>query len=136
MKEEYLKLYNKALEAMENAYVPYSKFKVGASVLLEDDNIITGFNIENSSYGLTNCAERNCLFRTYMEGYKKENIKMLFVVADTKLPVSPCGACRQVMQELMDVNTLVVLSNLKGDIKEMTVSDLLPFMFDSEDLNV
>lgn len=136
MKKEYIELYNKAVEAMNNAYSPYSKFKVGASVLLDDGKILNGFNIENVSYGLTNCAERNCLFRAYMEGYKKENIKMLLVVADTSLPVSPCGSCRQVMQELMEANTLVILANLKGDIKEMTVDSLLPFNFNSEDLNV
>lgn len=136
MKKEYKELYNEALKAMKNAYVPYSKFHVGAAVLLSDGKIINGFNIENSSYGLCNCAERNTLFRTYMEGYKKEDIKTLLVIAQTDRPVSPCGACRQVMSELMEKDTLVVLTNELGDYTETTVQDLLPYSFSGDDLNV
>lgn len=136
MKKEYKELYNEALKAMKNAYVPYSKFHVGAAVLLSDGKIINGFNIENSSYGLCNCAERNTLFRTYMEGYKKEDIKTLLVIAQTDRPVSPCGACRQVMSELMEKDTLVVLANELGDYTETTVQDLLPYSFSGDDLNV
>lgn len=136
MKKEYKELYNEALKAMKNAYVPYSKFHVGAAVLLKDGKIINGFNIENSSYGLCNCAERNTLFRTYMEGYKKEDIKTLLVIAQTDRPVSPCGACRQVMSELMEKDTLVVLANELGDYTETTVQDLLPYSFSGDDLNV
>ena len=136
MKKEYIELYNEAVKARENAYVPYSKFKVGAAVLLKNGKIVSGFNIENSSYGLCNCAERNALFRTYMEGYKKEDIEALLVLADTDRAVSPCGACRQVMSELMNLETLVVLTNLKGDVIETNVDKLIPYSFNSEDLNV
>ncbi len=136
MKKEYIELYNEALKAMKNAYVPYSKFHVGAAVLLSDGKIINGFNIENSSYGLCNCAERNALFRAYMEGYKKEDIKALLVIAKTDRPVSPCGACRQVMSELMEKDTLVVLTNELGDYRETTVQNLLPYSFNGDDLNV
>ena len=136
MKKEYIELYNEAVKARENAYVPYSKFKVGAAVLLKNGKIVSGFNIENSSYGLCNCAERNALFRTYMEGYKKEDIEALLVLADTDRAVSPCGACRQVMSELMSLETLVVLTNLKGDVIETNVDKLIPYSFNSEDLNV
>ena len=136
MKKEYTELYNEALKAMKNAYVPYSKFHVGAAVLLSDGKIINGFNIENSSYGLCNCAERNALFRCYMEGYKKEDIKTLLVIAQTDRPVSPCGACRQVMSELMEIDTLVVLANELGEYTETTVEKLLPYSFNGDDLNV
>lgn len=136
MKKEYIELYDEALKAMKNAYVPYSKFHVGAAVLLSDGKIINGFNIENSSYGLCNCAERNALFRAYMEGYKKEDIKALLVIAQTDRPVSPCGACRQVMSELMEKDTLVVLTNELGDYRETTVQNLLPYSFNGDDLNV
>ncbi len=134
MKKEYIELYNAAIKAREMAYTPYSNFKVGASLLLDNGKIIRGFNIENSSYGLCNCAERNTLFRTYMEGYTKENIKMLMVIADTDRPCSPCGACRQVMSELMELNTPVILTNLKGDIIETTVNELIPYSFNANDM--
>ena len=136
MKKEYVDLYNEALKARDNAYVPYSKFKVGAAVLLKNGKIISGFNIENSSYGLCNCAERNALFRTYMEGYSKEDVEALLVLADTDRAVSPCGACRQVMSELMNLETTVILANLKNDVIETTVDKLIPYSFNSGDLDV
>ena len=136
MKKEYIELYKEALKARENAYVPYSKFKVGAAILLKNGTIISGFNIENSSYGLCNCAERNALFRTYMEGFNKDDIDVLLVIADTLRAVSPCGACRQVMSELMNLDTKVILTNLHDDVIETTVDKLIPYSFNSGDLNV
>jgi cytidine deaminase len=123
------KLLEAATLARENAYVPYSKFKVGAALLLKNGEIITGCNVENASYGLCNCAERTALFKAYSEGIKKSDIVAMSICADTDGPVSPCGACRQVMAELLDKNTPVVLANLKGDTKETTVEGLLPYMF-------
>ena len=134
MKKEYVKLFDEAKKARENAYAIYSNFKVGASVLLSDGKILSGFNIENSSYSLCNCAERNAMYRAYMEGYKKEDIKALLVLADTPTPCSPCGACRQVMSELLEEDTLVILASLNGDIIETTVSKLLPYSFSKKDL--
>lgn len=134
MKKEYEKLFLEAKKARENAYAIYSNFKVGASILLKDGNIISGFNIENSSYSLCNCAERNAMYRAYMEGYNKDDIITLLVLADTNTPCSPCGACRQVMAELLNPSTLVLLANLKGEIKEVCVSELLPYAFSKEDL--
>ena len=136
MKKEYIDLYNEAVKARDNAYVPYSKFKVGAAILLKNGKIISGFNIENSSYGLCNCAERNALFRTYMEGFSKDDIDVLLVIADTLRAVSPCGACRQVMSELMKLDTKVILTNLHDDVIETTVDKLIPYSFNSGDLNV
>ncbi len=135
-KEEIQKLYDAAVKVRLNSYSPYSKFKVGAALLLNDNNIIVGTNVENASYGLANCAERNALFSAISLGYKKKDIKALLVVADTDAPCSPCGACRQVIAELMNKDAEVVLTNLKNDIKELTVKELLPFSFSKDDLNV
>ena len=120
----------KAKEAMKNSYSPYSKFKVGAALLTKDGEYILGTNVENGSYGLTSCAERNALFSAYSKGYKKSDIAKIFIVGDTKNPISPCGACRQVISELMEKNCDVVLSNLKDDIKIFKVKDLIPYLFD------
>ncbi|QII49863.1 cytidine deaminase [Bacillus paralicheniformis] len=122
-----------ALKAREFAYVPYSKFKVGAALLTEDGKLYKGCNIENAAYSLCNCAERTALFKAYSEGEK--SFKMLAVAADTPGPVSPCGACRQVISELCSANMPVILTNLNGQIKEMTVQELLPGAFSSEDLH-
>lgn len=135
MKEDILKngLIDKAKEAREMAYVPYSKFKVGAALLTEDDHVIKGCNIENAAFGMTNCAERTALFKAFSEGNKR--YKALVVVADTERPVPPCGACRQVMAELCPPNMPVYLTNLKGDIFETSVQELLPGAFTAEDLH-
>lgn len=124
------KMVDEALEARLNAYVPYSNFKVGAAVLTKDGKIFRGCNIENASYGLCNCAERTALFKVYSEGYKKDDIVMMSVSGDTKNPISPCGACRQVMNELLHKDTPVILTNNKKDVYKTTVKDLLPYSFD------
>ena len=135
-KEDISRLYEAAVAARKNSYSPYSKFKVGASLLLDDNTIVSGTNVENSSYGLACCAERNALFTAVGMGYKKENIKALLVVANTDAPCSPCGACRQVISELMNPDADVILTNRKNDIKMFTVKELLPFSFSKDDLNV
>lgn len=128
------KLINEAKKAYEKTYSPYSKFGVGAALLLKDGTIIHGTNIENSSYGLSNCAERSALFSAYSQGYRKEDIVKIAVVGDTERPISPCGACRQVMSELMGLDSDVILTNLKDDVKNLKVRDLLPYHFSSEDM--
>lgn len=129
---DYERLIELAKEAREKAYVPYSHFKVGACVLTEDGKIYKGCNIENASYGLTNCAERTALFNAYSSGDTR--IKAIAVVADTEKPVPPCGACRQVMLELGGEELIVILCNMKGDFKVTTVKELLPGAFSSTDL--
>ena len=128
------KLLDMALVARANAYSPYSKFKVGAAILLENGKYITGCNIENSSYGLTNCAERTALFKMISDGYTKSDVVAMCVVADTDLPITPCGACRQVMIELLKSDTPIFLANIKRDMKEVIVDDLLPIAFTEKDL--
>jgi cytidine deaminase len=120
---------NEALRARDKAYVPYSKFKVGAAIELKDGKIIHGANIENASFGLTCCAERNALFSLISQGYNKEDIVSITIVANDHGPVSPCGACRQVMHELMPRHTKVYLANTKGEIKETSTDELLPYAF-------
>ena len=114
-----------ALAARERAYAPYSKFLVGAAVRAESGKIYTGCNIENASYGLTVCAERNALFSAVGAGERK--FTALCVVGDTEEPISPCGACRQVMAEFKV--PCIILANLKGDVKEYTLEELLPYGF-------
>ncbi len=126
-------LLEKAKEARENAYAPYSQFKVGAALLTDEGKIVTGCNIENASYGLTNCAERTAIFKLVSEG--KTGIRMIAVMADTPRPVPPCGMCRQVMAEFCPPDTKVILGNLKGESKETSVGELLPFSFTKEDLD-
>lgn len=123
-------LVNKAIEGRSMAYTPYSKFKVGAALLLNNNTYILGCNIENASYGLCNCAERTALFKMISEGYNKDDVLAMAIVGQTEGPISPCGACRQVMSELLNKDTLVILANLKGDTKEYTVQELLPYSFD------
>lgn len=125
-------LMEEAVKAREYAYVPYSKFQVGAALLAKDGKVFHGCNIENASYGMTNCAERTALFNAYSEGITQ--FDSLVVVADTDGPVSPCGACRQVISELCDSEMEVILTNLKGDIQRIKVKDLLPGAFSPEDL--
>ena len=122
-----------ANKAREFAYVPYSNFKVGAALLSKDGQVFHGCNIENAAYSVTNCAERTALFKAYSEGVTQ--FDSLVVVADTEGPVSPCGACRQVISELCDQEMEVVLTNLKGDILKLKVKDLLPGAFSPKDLN-
>ncbi|WP_099361951.1 cytidine deaminase [Fredinandcohnia onubensis] len=126
-------LINEAKKARELAYVPYSKFKVGAAILTKDGKVYHGCNIENAAYSVTNCAERTALFKAVSEGDKE--FAAIAVVADTERPVPPCGACRQVISELCGRNTKVFLSNLKGDVQEITIDELLPGAFTPEDLH-
>ncbi|BCR35540.1 cytidine deaminase [Mariniplasma anaerobium] len=119
--------------ARNKAYVPYSKFKVGAAILLKDGTYIHGANIENASYPLANCAERSALFSLLSQGYKKEDIVSMTIIADSEHPISPCGACRQVMHELMPKDTPIYLANLKGEVKETDPDDLLPYAFETFD---
>lgn len=130
MKDMYLKLVDAAIEGRNNSYSPYSKFKVGAAALLKDGTIIRGCNIENISYGLSCCAERNTIFSLICQGYKCEDIVAFAVVGDTKEPISPCGACRQVMAEFFKKDMPIILANLNKDIKVTNIVELLPYSFE------
>ncbi len=124
----------KAIEARKLSYSPYSNFKVGAALLCKDGKVFLGANVENSSYPLCMCAERNALYNAMMNGYKKSDFLSLAIAADTDEPCSPCGACRQVISELFPREGEIVLANLKGDIKSSSIEELLPFAFSGDDL--
>lgn len=122
----------RALAAREKAYAPYSKFHVGAALQTTSGEVFDGCNIENCSYGLTNCAERTAIFKAVSEGHTK--IAALAVAGATEDPIAPCGACRQVIAEFADKDTPVWLTNIKGDVQQTTVGALLPGAFDASDL--
>ena len=129
-----LELIEIAKEARQLSYSPYSNFKVGVSLLTKDGEVYKGANIENASYPLCMCAERNAIYNAYIDGKKKDDFIALAIIADTTDPCSPCGACRQVISELLPKTAKIILANLKGDIKITTIEELLPFSFDSKDL--
>ena len=118
-----------ARNAREQAYAPYSSFQVGAALLTRDGRRFGGCNVENASYGLCNCAERTALFAAIAAGCRPGDFAALAVIADTDKPVSPCGACRQVMSELCDGAMPVLLANLGGDTQATSVAALLPGSF-------
>ncbi|MCY0894720.1 MAG: pyrimidine-nucleoside phosphorylase [Alicyclobacillaceae bacterium] len=119
-----------ALAARDHAYVPYSNFPVGAALQLRDGRMVTGCNVENASFGLTNCAERSAIFRAISEyGVAGMDVVAVAVAADTEGPVSPCGACRQVLMEFCRADVPVFLTNVRGQIAETTVGALLPHAF-------
>lgn len=119
-----------AREARERAYAPYSHFRVGAAVRTRDGRLFAGCNVENAAYGLCNCAERTALFTAMAAGCRPGDFAALAVVGDTPAPISPCGACRQVMAELCDATMPVLLGNLADDVRETTVDALLPGAFE------
>lgn len=127
-----LALMEQAKVARQTAYVPYSKFKVGAALLTKDGTVFHGCNIENASFGLTNCAERTAIFKAVSQNERE--FAAIAIVADTEGPCSPCGACRQVIAEFCAPTMPVYLTNLKGDVLETTIEALLPGAFTPEDL--
>ncbi|HEX6922654.1 MAG TPA: cytidine deaminase [Bacillales bacterium] len=122
-----------AKKAREFAYVPYSKFGVGAALLTDDGEVFHGCNIENAAYSMCNCGERTAFFKAISEGEKQ--FSKLAVMADSDRPVPPCGACRQVMAEFCKPDMAVILTNLNGDVEHTTVQELLPGAFTAEDLH-
>jgi cytidine deaminase len=123
-----------AKEARSLSYSPYSHFAVGAALLCKDGSVYQGANIENSSYPLCMCAERNALYNAMMDGKTKDDFLALAIVADTDGPCSPCGACRQVISELFPAEAPIYMANLHGLIQPTTIQELLPFAFDGDDL--
>lgn len=118
--------------ALKKAYVPYSHFPVGACLVAKSGKTYQGINIENASYGLTNCAERTAFFKAISEGERA--FQHLVVIGNTPEPISPCGACRQVMAEFCELDMPVTLIGEDGVKLETTVSALLPYAFTDKDL--
>ncbi len=119
-------LFDIALEEAKLAYCPYSNFRVGAALLLESGEVIKGVNVENRSYGLTNCAERTAIFAAIAMGHRCFKA-IAIATPDSCFPVPPCGACRQVISEFMQKDALVYFGSCKENIKTITVEQLYPF---------
>lgn len=122
-------LMESARKVKQNAYIPYSKFPVGATFLLTDGSVITGVNVENVSLGATNCAERTAVFTAVTKGYKKGDFQALAVAGDTADFLPPCSICRQVLAEFCSPDMPVYLTNEKKEILELKLKDLLPYAF-------
>ncbi|AGY39937.1 cytidine deaminase [Streptococcus ilei] len=116
-----------AVKTSENAYVPYSHFPIGAVLVTDDGKLYTGVNVENASFGLTNCGERTAIFKAVSEG--ERSFKELIIYGQTEKPVSPCGACRQVMAEFFEPDLPVTLVAKDKSTVVMTVKELLPYSF-------
>lgn len=123
-------LFESARKVRERAHAPYSRFPVGAAVLFEDGSVVTGCNVENSSYGLSVCAERSALAAAVAQGLGKP--VAVAIVVDTPSPCPPCGMCRQVMTEFAPPSLPVRSRNLKGDEARYTLGELLPHAFTSD----
>ena len=121
-----------AIDAREKAYVPYSQFKVGAAIEMEDGTVFTGCNIENASYGATNCAERTAIFKAVSEGHSI--IKKIAIVGDMATYTAPCGICRQVIAEFAAKNIEIVLIKNQDEYIVKTLEEILPGAFTKEDL--
>lgn len=125
---DYKELLNKAKEVSKNAYVPYSKFKVGACVLTEDGSTFCGCNFENASYGLTICAERNAIGTAVANGHTK--IKAIAIYSPNEDNCAPCGACRQVMTEFrVDNDDMDIITEVNGEPVIYKLSYLMPESF-------
>ncbi|MDR3636224.1 MAG: cytidine deaminase [Isosphaeraceae bacterium] len=126
-----MELTNAARRASERAYCPYSRFRVGAAVLTEDGTIVAGCNVENASYGLTICAERNAIFQAVAIGQAR--VRAVAIYTPTPSPSAPCGACRQVINEFgPDAEILSVCDG--PDVLHRTLADLLPNAFGPKNL--
>lgn len=127
MNENIKKLLDAARKAKENAYAPYSHFHVGAALMTPNKTIYSGCNVENTSYGLTICAERNAIFQMAAKGERQ--ITDILVIGDTDQFLPPCGACRQVIAEFSKKETNIYMCNKNGDIKQTTVDEIIPYTF-------
>lgn len=125
--DEQARLLAAARELLDRAYAPYSKFRVGAAVLTAAGNIFTGCNVENASYGLTNCAERTAIFSAVAAEGGKMRVRAVAVVNASNAPCSPCGACRQVIFEFGP--EAIVIYQGKNGVEQSTASALLPSGF-------
>ncbi len=128
-------LIDAATEARDHAYAPYSSFRVGAAVLLADDRVFSGVNVENCSYGLTVCAERHAVAAAARGGAQPGEVTVVAIVADAPAPATPCGACRQVLAEFAAPDCRVLLYNVRdGAMVERKLTDFLPHAFERSSL--
>lgn len=124
------KLVQEARNVMKNSYSPYSKFPVGCAILTRDNRIYTGVNVENVSFGATNCAERSAIFTAISDGQRPGFIKAIAVAGDTESFLPPCSICRQVLVEMASPQTPVYLTRQDQQILETSVGELVPLAFE------
>lgn len=129
MEDKYL--IEKAKEAMKKSYSPYSNFKVGAALLTFTGEVFIGCNIENASFGATNCAERTAIFKAVSEGFR--DFKKIAIISESEDYTAPCGICRQVISEFT-LSIEVILANKNGDYIKKELEELLPLAFTNENL--
>ncbi|MDB2153074.1 cytidine deaminase [Clostridium butyricum] len=129
---DYKNLVKTALDYRERAYAPYSNFKVGAAVLFESGNVYGGCNIENASFGATNCAERTAIFTGVASGETK--IKVIAIAGSTEEYTYPCGICRQVLCEFADGDAVVILVKNEDDYIVKTMEEVMPGAFRKENI--
>ncbi|MDF9867181.1 cytidine deaminase [Bacilli bacterium PM5-3] len=127
-------LFNLSQKAYHNAYAPYSNYNVGAALITKDQKAFIGANIENASYGSSICAERVCICSAYANGVQKDDIVGFAIVSNSDEPAMPCGACLQVLNELLKSDTTIYVFNLNGECIETNMATLLPYPFDKDDL--
>ena len=130
--EHFSQMFKAAKDVREKAHVPYSKFKVGAAILTDDNNIVIGCNVENAAYPQSQCAEASAIGNLLSQGYS--TIKEVLVIGSGDLLCSPCGACRQRIREFGSLKTLVHMCNTNGHLKTSTLEELLPDSFGPENL--
>lgn len=124
-------LVERARQAKQHAYSPYSNFPVGAAILMADGTVFEGVNVENVSFGATNCAERSAFFTAISAGYRPKSVKAIAIAGDTTAYLPPCSICRQVMVELCDFDTPVYLTRQDESIYQTTVGELVPYSFET-----
>ena len=124
----------KLIELIENSYSPYSNYKVAAIVVMKDGNEFKGVNVENASYGLAICAERNAIFNAISNGYKKNDFEKLYVMTCGPKIGMPCFACRQVIVEFFENEKEVICMDKEGNQIKHTVLEMCPYPFSDEDL--
>lgn len=127
-------LVEKAIKVMENTYSPYSKFPVGAAILMTDGTIFVGTNVENASFGATICAERSAIVSAVAKGYKPGDFEKIAVISKMHNITPPCAVCRQVLVEFFKPNAEVLMANYNQEYTVATVSDLVPYSFTEEEL--
>ena len=130
--DNFERLFKACKEVREQAYAPYSNFKVGAAFLTEDNSIITGCNVENAAYPQSQCAEASAIGNLISQGYK--SIKEVVVIGSGDLLSSPCGGCRQRIREFASLNVKIHMCNESGHMKTSTLEELLPDSFGPENL--
>ncbi len=125
-------LVEQARIARSLSYSPYSHFPVGAALLVKSGKVYYGANVENSSYGLSMCAERNAIYHALMEGESPDDFVSLALIGETDEPISPCGACRQVISEFFPKDAPIYMASASGKIYQTNIDELLPYAFEGD----